>query len=728
MVSIIRKSLILLYTSMVILTSIAGAETFPEKTDAVVQDHESVMDPSQVKQLGDIVVKLPEKYKIVIIPATEELSTSEYAEQLFQTYGMANDEMLLVFNKQKEELAAHAGAFFTSKGLTEEGVANTIDHFWAPYAKQKSYMTGLSTVVQQFSDTIQNGSTPSASPEEGETEGSSWMITVLLIIAVLVSFGAYAYWQRKKLNTEMDEIEVWMDTIEEKVKNLKVDPVKGKAKSPGFNLAERIRKDSLPAAEFSLLEAESMSERFRFRKAAYHIQQTKDLLAHIDHEIGQVQSKLFQNKIAEEECSRLVEEIKKTCTLVERKLDEARLHYGLTFYELRTKHEQIENWIQAMPQEIEGDAPVFLNQLKEKKQILLDSLSDVDRFPKLKQEVAVALDRELNQLRDGIKEMLEHGYVIPQEHFEDHLTELESELTTLQNMLDEGRIEGLSAKVDEVKSQIDSVYDLMEEIVTKKGMIEHLITEIPPILETLDQERKQLKDELEELSLRYRVQEGAIFNYYVELQKVCKDSADQLFMVRQLDGGNDLELIQAADSLAAVQEEMEELINLREQAYEELEELRKGEFEAKDIVINLHGEIVRVEQQIRRANLPGIPSRLEEMIEEGKKSLFEIEMSLNEVPLELQRVNNLVRAAEESTSQLVDFAENVFRFSKMAEEKIQLTNRYRSSLREVNEMLMEAEQAFRSGDYELAYSLAEQAYGHAETYSEGLSRLIRRKK
>ncbi|RXT13510.1 septation ring formation regulator EzrA [Ammoniphilus sp. CFH 90114] len=735
MVSIMRKSLILLYTSVMLLTTAVAAESFPSKTDAIVQDHESVMDTSQVKQLGEIIVKLPEKYKIVIIPSTEELGTQEYAAQLYENYAMAEDEMLLVFNKQKEELGVRAGSFFSSKGLTEDTISGITDHFFTPYAKQKSYMTGLSTVVQQFSETVQSGSKPTlAKGIEGEAEESdgmpSWLITTILILAGILTLGIYVMMQRRKLNNEMDEIESWMDVIEDKLKNLVVDDEsnpKGKA-NLGNNLVEKIRKDSLPAAEFSLLEAESMCERFRFHKSAYHIQQTKDLLAHIDHEIGQVQSKMFQNKVAEEECARLLEEVKKTCVLVERKLDEARLHYGLTFYELREKHEQIDHWLRAMPTEIETDPSVFLNQIKEKKQILIDSLSAVDRFPKLKQEVTVSLEREISQLKEGIQEMLDHGYQIPQEHFENLLADLQTELVQLQNMLDEGRIEGLSEKVDGVKEQVDAVYDLMEELVTKKGMVDHYLTEIPPILYTLEQERKQLKDELEELSLRYRVQEGAIFNYYLELQKVCKQAADQLFIARQMDGGNDLELIQAADLLAGVEQDIENLMSHRDKAYEELEELRKGEFEAKDLVISLQAEIVRVEQQIRRENLPGIPLRLVEMMEDGRKSLFEIEMSLNEVPLELQRVNSLVKQASEYITQLVQYAESVFKYSRMAEEKIQLTNRYRSTLKDVNEMLTEAEQAFRNADYEQAYYLAQEAYDVASNYSEGLSRLIRKKK
>lgn len=737
MISVVRKSLIVIYTSMMLYSGIAVAETFPPKTDAIVQDDEKVMDPSQVQQLSEIVGKLPEQYKIIIIPATEELTTKEYANQLFTEYGFKEQQMLLVFNQDKQELAVKAGTFFTNKGLTDEVITQTVEHFFVPYAKQKSYMSGISTTVQHLSDITQNG-LPSAKGEASEVKpasseeesSSSWLYLFVVSLVAVFGGGIYVHFLRKKYNQEMDELEDWMDKIENKLKQLGEDPiskVKGNS-NPISNLIQRVRKDSLPSAEFSLLEAEAMCDRFRFQKAAYHIQKTKDLLAHIDNEISQVQSKMFQSKIAEEECERLVEEISKSCQLLEKKLDEARLQHGVTFYELRELLEQSENWLKAMPKEIENDPNSFLEQLKEKKQSLIDGLKEIEGFPKLKQEVAVTLEKELLQLQDGFQEMMDGGYQIPMEQFDDHVERMRQEVTSLQQLLEEGRIDGVTGRVQELREQIDSIYDLMEEIVTKKAMLDYYFEEIPQMLATLDQERQQLKEELEELALRYRVQEGAIFNYYLDLEKVCHEVSEQLFLAKQMDTGNDLELIQAADILEAVQKQIEQLIQQREEAYLELEELRKGEIEAQDTVMQLHAEIIRIEQQIRRRNLPGIPSHLTSMIEEGKKALFEIEMALNQIPLELHRINHLVKEAKEFTEQLLTDTDAMFKLSQMAEEKIQLTNRYRSQWKEVNEILTEAETAFRNAQYELSFDLAEQAHQMGLSLSDGRTKINLRKK
>ena len=735
----VKKSLIILCTSFFVWTSTIMAEEFPPQSNAVVQDSQNIIDSSQVEQLSEIVSKLPEKYKIVIIPATEELSTQEYADQLFTHYNMSNQEMLLVLNLDKDELAVHAGGYFTEKGLTDQIVKDQVEHIFVPYAKQKSYMTGLSTLLQQFSDTVKNGGQSQATGTEPASQGNeseekaplpAWIYYLIGVILLIVSVGVYSFLQRRRLFKEMDDIEDWLDGIEDKVKKLEgdvSDDAKGNANQASA-IIERVRKDALPAAEFNLLEAEALCDRFRYRKAAQILQKTKDQLAQAENDISQFHSKMFQSMVMLEECERLVDEIKKTLSVVERKLDEAKFQHGVTFQGLSEKHKQVEQWLKTENSELEEDVALWLEQLKERKLILINILKEVEEFPQLKNEVAVTIEKDLRELRAGLMEMVENGYRIPLEHFTGQLDELMNESSLLNTKIKEGKLEELAGEIEQIKEKIDLQYEQIEEIVTKKALVQHYLEETPAFLASLDEERESLKEELEELSLRYSISEGTVFNYYVELERVCKSVADQLFIVEQMKHGNDLEFIQAADLLASTNQEIESLWKKREEAYQELDELRKGEYDAQDTVMLLHTEIVRIEQQVKRKNLPGTPPKLMEMIYEGKKALFEIEMALNQVPLELHRVNGLVRDAKDFNKRLIEFANKLFEYCRQTEEKIQQTNRFRSQWKDVNQLLLEAERAFRELDFETAYSLALEAEELAAEYDEGIHRIAFRRK
>ncbi|HJV46309.1 MAG TPA: septation ring formation regulator EzrA [Bacillota bacterium] len=730
----LRKSLIILSTTMMLCTGVMAAPNFPAKKDSIVQDNQKIMDASQVQQLNDFVGKLPDKYKVVIVSTTDEMPTQKYTDELFDNYKMANNEILLVLNMEKEELGIHVGSVYTNKGISNEVITGEVETGFVPYAKQKSYMTGLSTVAQQLSDKVKNGNKPNTqntttNEKSSNTAFPTWLYILMGGIIVLLSFGVYSFVKRRKLFKEMDEIEDWMDSIEDRINLLKPDPSYEKQGKSDVvaNLIEKVRKQSLPNAEASLLEAEVMCDRFRFFKVTSQLQQTKDCLAQIDSEISQLQSRMFQTKVALEECERLLDEIQKTSTIVERKLDEARFHYGVTFHDLQLQWGQIDQKQKSTVLDKVEDYTLFLPELKEMKQLLVDMLKEIDRYPQLKQEITISVPKEIRELHSGIQEMIEGGYRIPADHFEERLNELDKEIVDLQTALTVGELVGLEEKVEQVKSKVDSLYDSMEEIVTKKGMIQHYLVEIPQTLNSLIQEKQQLQADLEELALRYCVNEGVIFNYYTKLQETCQFTQDQLFLIGQLDTGNDLEYIQAADVLTTTLHEIDQLIQMREEAYLELEELRKGEYEAQETVLTLHAEIVRIEQQIRRHHLPGVPSSLIGMIEEGKNSLLGIEMALNQNPLELQRINQLVKGAKEFNILLIQHAGLIFKHCQQAEERIQQTNRYRSYWKDVNDLLNEAEKAFRELDFEKANLLAGQANELARQYLEGSNRLNFRK-
>jgi septation ring formation regulator len=736
----IRKSLLLCTACLLMLSLMVYAQDFPAFTQEVVQDPQGVMEPSQVKQLSQILQSLPDKFKVVIVAQTGELSTTEYALQLFSHFQMAADQLLVVFNRDKEELGVHGGGYFAQRGVSNEWIARRVQETYTPHSKQQSFMTGIATFLQQISTDVSTGvnipveGKTSAAPRPEENQGTSLPTSVLIlftIIVLLLGIGIYAYYHRRKLFKEMDEIEDWIDAIEGKMKSLKTGhpaTKKGISERTVDPLIDKIRKELLIAAETFLIESEGLCDRFRFGKAAVGLQRARDLLTQMESEIGMIQGKLFQAKVAQEECEKLAAETQKTFAIVERKLDEARLQYGTSLHELKEKLKEVEQQTAGILAVSESDAPQVLKQLTATRQALVEMMKQIDRYPYLKEELSVKLVGEIQALQEGLKQMLDQGYHLPIEQYMSMLEDMLDRSRDLYRQLEEGRVEGIEEEINAIAEQIESIYDQAEEIVTKKNLVCHYLKEFPKLLNSLEEEQQQLEIELKQLSIRYQIHQGEIFTYFIQLQKLCQEMNDQLYITRHMDSGNDLEFTHSADTLSSLEQSAQSLLELRESAYTELEELRRGELEAQEAVVSLQAEIIRLEQEVRRENLPDIPSSLHEMIAEGKKTLFSIELALNQIPLDLQRVNSLVKDAKQFHTQLLEKAELIFYHCRKAEEKIQQMNRYRNYRKGVAELLSKAEEAFRSLDFERAHLLAKQAEEVATSYSDYGQPLAKKRK
>ena len=80
-----------------------------------------------------------------------------------------------------------------------------------------------------------------------------------------------------------------------------------------------------------------------------------------------------------------------------------------------------------------------------------------------------------------------------------------------------------------------------------------------------------------------------------------------------------------------------------------------------------------------------------------------------------------MKEAEEYTGQIVQDTGSVFNLSELVEEKIQLTNRYRRQSKEIDNLLTEAEEAFRNAEMREAHQLATEAYELAMKHAGGRS-------
>ncbi len=79
---------------------------------------------------------------------------------------------------------------------------------------------------------------------------------------------------------------------------------------------------------------------------------------------------------------------------------------------------------------------------------------------------------------------------------------------------------------------------------------------------------------------------------------------------------------------------------------------------------------------------------------------------LDKSPIVIKTLNTRVDTARDLVLKLYNTTNDMIKYAKNAELSIVFANRYRSTFREVDEMLTEAEKIFYKGDYREAYNLS----------------------
>ena len=105
------------------------------------------------------------------------------------------------------------------------------------------------------------------------------------------------------------------------------------------------------------------------------------------------------------------------------------------------------------------------------------------------------------------------------------------------------------------------------------------------------------------------------------------------------------------------------------------------------------------ERLLSRANIPGIPEEMDARLEEAAERIYVVVQTLQEVPLNIIQVNQHLLSAKQCIEETHDKAQEMIENVLIIERLIQFGNRYRVTNHEVNECLLEAEDAFKKFRY-----------------------------
>ena len=167
-----------------------------------------------------------------------------------------------------------------------------------------------------------------------------------------------------------------------------------------------------------------------------------------------------------------------------------------------------------------------------------------------------------------------------------------------------------------------------------------------------------------------------------------------------------LRVEQEKSAYSSLQEELQEITDELERIAEEqenfsnkLKNLRIDENKARADLEQLKRLLQNTERLLTRANIPGIPEEMDARLEEAAERIYVVVQSLQEVPLNIIQVNQHLLSAKQCIEETHDKAQEMIENVLIIERLIQYGNRYRATNRQVNEHLLEAEDAFKKFRY-----------------------------
>lgn len=463
----------------------------------------------------------------------------------------------------------------------------------------------------------------------------------------------------------------------------------------------------MPKVEELLYDAEENADKYRFKKANQVLVHIDDLLTAAESSIEKILREISDLVTSEEKSREEIEQVRERYSKSRKNLLAYSHLYGELYDSLEKDLDEIWSGIKQFEEETEGGNYITARKVLLEQDRNLERLqSYIDDVPKLLADCKQTVPGQIAKLKDGYGEMKEKGYKLEHIQLDKELENLSNQLKRAEHVLmTELDIDEASAILQLIDENIQSVYQQLEGEVEAGQSVLSKMPELIIAYDKLKEEKEHTKAETELVKESYRLTAGELGKQQA-FEKRLDEIGKLLSSVKDKLDAEHVAYSLLVEEVASIEKQIEEVKKEHDEYRENLQALRKEELQARETLSNLKKTISETARLLKTSNIPGIPSHIQEMLENAHHHIQETVNQLNELPLNMEEAGAHLKQAEEIVNRASRESEELVEQVILIEKIIQFGNRFRSQNHILSEQLKEAERRFYAFDYDDSYEIA----------------------
>lgn len=712
---------------------------FPEREDTLVVDPNEYLSSKDRNRLNEQLAQYPHEYVVVFLDQIEDEPIS-FAKELFTHYQLGNTSVLFVVTVEDQNKLYYAyGADLSDQGLTNGMIDSRIAALFQSYADQNKYITGMNQLISALETELDkiaeqrerekqiSVKAPEQQGEETQTKVSDsalpwWVILLFVLFVALVIFVVFSIFYRKKTIRQVDRLEAYKIQLENRPFSSQLSRVKGLIMAG--ETEERFEKwrskwediltNTLPDIEETLIDIEDYADHYRFIRSAKLLKETEARLKEIEQELDQIVQEIDELTSSEKQNREKISLLHEEYQEVKSALQRESLSLGISYPVWYEKFKKTITWFESFDTaQQNGDYLSAQDYLQAIEDVFKQIKEAFEYVPVYLVQIENEIPKQINELAQAIEEMKEKGYILEHTKVEERFAELKKKQVEVVDFMQNGLLPEMKEWIDQVKAEIEELFTLLEEEVTAKQFVLEKLEIIPALLNDLSEVFTRISETVQITKSSY--------SWEAEWEEQYKEISE---MYHQLsDKGSQMKKLQeeAEEQYPMLKKQLQEFIEkydqfkLKGDSFEQtINKLREEELQARETTVQLKQTLVKIRSILRKSNLPGVPEHLNTGLAMSEEAVEELRAALEQQQLDLPRVLHMLKEAKAEVESVSQAAKSVINQAHKAEQYIQYGNRYRRYDIHVDELLHEAEQAFRSCQYREALDYAEAALDKAD--------------
>lgn len=533
------------------------------------------------------------------------------------------------------------------------------------------------------------------------------MYVILIVICIVIALMIVALTIRNRLYKRLDELEAWRMQLMNKPVTDELSKLKGlNMTGQTEELFEKWRTDwdelvttVLPKVTDSVYDIDEAINKYHFMNAKATIADLESKLREAEENIDTILSEVSELIGSEEQNNLDIEQLNQEY-LEQRKLLLTHRHlYSISEAQLEKKLDEIKKQIQLFNETTEQGNYLEARELVKTIGDQVNTIkAQMQIIPDLYIESSTTMPSQIHNLLEGLKQMKTDGYALEYETLESEAADCTKICNDCIELVKQLNISEANEKLEYVKEKIDAIYDLLEQEVESKYVVEKEIWSAQEEIHRIREANLNTKEETQLVQQIYELnEEDTQAQKLVEKQVSIITKRFELLQIRVAE--QDLAFSVIREELDLLKKQMSDVKESHAMYVEMLKALRKDELQARDQLIEMKRLMLEVKRLVQISNLPGMPVSSLKQIQSAQESMQDVYLELEKKPLKMGKVSILLEKASTAVNECYHDTKFMIEQGYFVEKVIQYGNRYRSNNVQIASSMDKSEQLFREFQY-----------------------------
>lgn len=543
---------------------------------------------------------------------------------------------------------------------------------------------------------------------------NSLQITLIVIVVLIAVTAMITYFVRNKYYSQVDVLDkqkknVLDEAPYDELKEVGALNITGQSSELRKKLEDQwrnIESVKYPQLENYLFDAEQATDRYRLNESKKNQDAAEEAIADIKEDIANLKNSL--KELIEREQANLdkIDGIKKRYHEVRKSLLAYSFSFGPASESFEHKLRLMENdFTEFSELTVSGDheeANEIVQQLSEDIQ---ETEEQMEQIPPLLELIDEVYAEELKDLEVGYNQMVDAGYLFPEDTVETEIHHLEKGKEHIYNLIRNLELEQAKDEADVLADKIEELYQEMEAEIEARPEVTELLKDTKRAIYYLLEEYRRL------VSAVNRISQSYILNH--DEPEKTETINEQIKEVREeydyIEDRVKHQALPYSIAYAQLEEVFDQLEHYNEEyakISENLDNYREEELALKNDMLEMEQEMYAIKRRLENERLPGLPNNYLELFFSVSDRIEQLSTELARPKIQLIDIQRIHQMCGEDVDQLEELTDEVIRQVELTERVSQRLYRYKDSHKGILETIRYSETLFSEDyDYDTALRL-----------------------